>query len=76
MTTNDEKYSERDKKMELLEEKLKNFESIKTELEDYTDNLGKLYQAGIIDEDGNIVSNKDPDNYHQERTKLNDTDMK
>ena len=58
MTINDEKYSERDKKLELLEEKLKNFESIKTELEDYTDKLGKLYQAGIIDEDGNIVSNK------------------
>ena len=76
MITNDEKYSERDKKLELLKGELKNFESIKTELEDYTDKLDKLYQADIIDEDGNIVSNKDPDNYHQEGTKLNDTDMK
>ena len=54
-------------RIEQLEEKLKPFEEMKTELDEYQEKLHQLYLKGIINEEGNLVAHSHPNDVQEER---------
>ena len=44
-------------KIKILFSKLDEFEQKQLQLDDYTDKMGKLYELGLIDENGNQIQN-------------------
>ena len=53
------KLQNEEKVIKELVEKLSNFESIKEDKDQYEEKLGRLYDIGLIDADGNPLVNKD-----------------
>ena len=54
-------------RIEQLEEKLKPFEEMKAELDEYQEKLHQLYLKGVINEEGNLVAHSPPNDVQEER---------
>ena len=65
----------RDMRLEELESKLNSFDTMKNELNDYTEKLRKLYEKGLINEEGDLLHNAGNDREQEEENKSQNSDM-
>ena len=62
-------------RLEELESKLYSFDTMKNELNDYTEKLRKLYEKGLIKEEGNLLHSAGNDREQEEDNKSQNSDM-
>ena len=62
-------------RLEELESKLNSFDTMKNELNDYTEKLRKLYEKGLINEEGDLLHNAGNDREQEEENKSQNSDM-
>ena len=62
-------------RLEEQEAKLDSFVSMKEELSNYTDKLHKLYEKGLINEEGDLMHNTEIDKEQEEESKSQGSDM-
>ena len=65
----------KDKKISELEEKLGSFEELRKEHKKYSDKLDKLYQKGLIDLNGDLISDEEQNQDFREEIKSENSDM-
>ena len=67
---------EKDERLQELEEKLREFENVQTELNEYSGKLADLFDLGIVDAEGKAIIKKDNQNEDNEEWKSINDDMK
>ena len=67
---------EKDERLQELEEKLREFENVQIELNEYSGKLADLFDLGIVDAEGKAIIKKDNQNEANEEWKSINDDMK
>ena len=67
---------EKDERLQELEEKLREFENVQIELNEYSGKLADLFDLGIVDAEGKAIIKKDNQNEDNEEWKSINDDMK
>ena len=65
----------KDKKLSELEEKLGSFEELRKEHKKCSDKLDKLYQKGLIDLNGDLISDEEQNQDFREEIRFENLDM-
>ena len=65
----------KDKRLKELEDKLDSFDRMKAELDDYTNKLQKIYERGLINEDGYVLDNPDMKKIWVEEDEFQNSEM-
>ena len=66
---------EKDERLQELEEKLREFENVQIELNEYSGKLADLFDLGIVDTEGKAIIKKDNQNEANEEWKSINDDM-